>query len=360
LTASNRLYLDHAATTPVLPPAAAAVARAMTGWANPSSPHSDGRAARAALEQARGAIAAALGWKHDILFTSGATEAIAIAGTRAVPQRRLFAATEHDAVPAGLGPDAEEIPVGSDGVVRMDALEKALAGTPALVAVQHVNNETGVVQPLERIADCVRAAGSLLLADCAQSAGKLPVPDADLVAISAHKFGGPPGVGALLVRDLGALRAGGGQERGYRRGTENLPAIAGMAEALASGAFAEAMPRLAKLRGQLEAEIGTSGGIVIGAESERSPAIGALAMPGVPSAAQLVQFDLAGISVSAGSACSSGSLKPSRVLAAMGVPAELAQSAVRVSFGPSTDSDDVARFVEQWRAMRARSAARAA
>jgi cysteine desulfurase len=359
LTASGRLYLDHAATTPVLPEAQAAVAAALESWANPSSPHADGRRARAALEAARRTIGEALGWRHDVILTSGATEAIALAAARAKVPGRAYGVTEHDAVGAAMG-RAKVIPVGPDGHVDLAALDQILAGDPALVAVQHVNNETGVIQPIAQIVGRVRAAGSLALVDCAQSAGKLPLPDADFVAISGHKFGAPPGCGALLVRDLAKLRASGGQERGYRRGTENFPAAAGMAAALASEAFSAALPRVSQLRTKLDEAILASGGIVIAAASERSPFIAAYAMPGVASSSQLVQLDLAGISVSAGSACSSGSMKPSRVLAAMGVPPEIASCAVRVSFGPGTSHADVERFIAEWRRISARAPARAA
>jgi cysteine desulfurase len=173
--------------------------------------------------------------------------------------------------------------VDTNGLIDLAALESALAREPALVAVQLLNNETGVIQPIERIQAMVRNCGSLLLADCAQGAGKIALPEADFIAISAHKFGGPPGVGALLVRDLAQLQPSGGQERGYRRGTENWPAVAGMAAALASRAFADAMPRLTSLRAMLEQEISTGGGIVIAAEAPRIATIGAYAVPGVAS-----------------------------------------------------------------------------
>ena len=359
MSAANRLYLDHAATTPMLAEARQAMAAACEHWANPSSPHAEGRAARAALEQARATIARALDWRHDVILTSGATEAIRIAAKRAKVPGRVIGATEHDAVPAAMG-RARVLPVGADGLTDLDALDDALRGQPALVAVQHVNNETGVIQPLAGIRERVAAAGPLLLADCAQSAGKLPLPHADFIAISAHKFGGPPGSGALLVRDLATLQPSGGQERGYRRGTENLPAAAAMAAALGSGAFSQALPRMTQLRSTLEQALVNEGAVVIADGSARSPFIGAYAMPGVTSASQLVQFDLAGIAVSAGSACSSGSMKLSRVLAAMGVDAEIAGCVVRVSFGPSTSDEDIARFVGEWRRVRDRARAQAA
>ncbi|MEO7750545.1 MAG: aminotransferase class V-fold PLP-dependent enzyme [Sphingomicrobium sp.] len=371
----DRLYLDHAATTPVLGQARAAMAEALADWANPSSPHGDGRRARAALEAARRAIATELDWRHDVIFTSGASEAIEMAARRVGPARRVLGSTEHDAViaamggaamgGAAMGEGATVLPVDGNGLIDLDALDAALASGPAQVAIQLVNNETGVIQPIDRIADMVRGAGSMLLCDCAQAAGKIALApiaplDADFVAISGHKFGGPPGAGALLARDLALLSPSGGQERGYRRGTENLPAAAGMAAALVSRAFIDALPRLAWLRSQLEEQIVTAGGVVIAAEAPRIATIGAYAMPGVESASQLAQLDLAGISVSAGSACSSGSMKPSRVLSAMGIPADVARSTIRVSFGPSTSTADIERLVAEWRRVRDRSTAAAA
>ncbi|HEY0165092.1 MAG TPA: aminotransferase class V-fold PLP-dependent enzyme [Sphingomicrobium sp.] len=352
---SPRLYLDHAATTPVLPEAQAAMADALGRWANPSSPHADGRAARAALESARGTIADALGWRHDVIFTSGASEAIAIVAARAKAERRLVGATEHDAVIAAMGAGAAIIPVDSNGMAKLgDLPERGLA------VVQQANNETGVIQPLGAIAATVRGAGSLLLADCAQSAGKLPLPDADFIAVSAHKLGGPPGIGVLLVRDMATLAPSGGQEKGYRRGTENLPAAAGFAAALKARAFADAMPRLAELRQMLDAGIIQAGGSVIAEGSPRIATIGAYAMPGVSAASQLVQFDLAGIAVSAGSACSSGSMKPSHVLKAMGLAADIAGSAIRISFGPQTVAADIERLLMEWRRIASAAGARAA
>ena len=356
----DRLYLDHAATTPMAPEARAAMAEGLGRWANPGSPHAEGRAARAALEQARATVAEALGWRHDVIFTSGASEAIAIACARAAVGGRIVGATEHDSVRSAIGDRADVLAVGADGLIDIDALDQALAEGPALVAVQQVNNETGVIQPLADIAEKVRSAGSLLLADCAQGAGKLDLPDADFIAVSAHKLGGPPGIGALLVRDLATLRAEGGQERGYRRGTQNMPAAVGFAAALDSGAFRQAMPRLGALREQLELALHSAGGTVIAQDAPRSAAIGAYAMPNVTAASQLVQLDLAGIAVSAGSACSSGSMKPSHVLAAMGVEPDLASRTIRVSFGPDTAAGDVERFLGAWRDIAVRAASRAA
>ena len=335
----------------MLAEARAAVASAMEGWANPSSPHADGRRARSAFEEARRTIAARLGWRHDVILTSGASEAVQITAARARAAGRIVGPTEHEVITAAMG-DATVLRADGDGLIDLDDLRSKLDAGPALVAVQFVNNETGVIQPIERIQQLVRDGGSLLLADCAQAAGKIPLPDCDFIAVSAHKFGGPPGVGALLVRDLATLEASGGQERGYRRGTENWPAVAGMAAALETECFVQRMPHLAALRAELEGELVAEGAIVIGAGAPRIATIGSYAMPGVASASQLVQLDLAGISVSAGSACSSGSMKPSRVLAAMGVPEDIAKSVIRVSFGPFTKNADIERFLGEWRRIR--------
>ena len=357
---ANRIYLDHAATTPVLPQARQAMAAALEHWANPSSPHAEGRKARALLEEARERIKRSLGWRHDVIFTSGASEAVAMVAARAKIDRRLIGATEHAIVPHEMGEGAEVVPVTSSGLIDIGALQLALAAGPALVAIQHVNNETGVIQPMDEIAETVRSAGSLLLADCAQSAGKLPLPEADFIAVSSHKLGGPPGIGALLVRDLATLRAVGGQEKGYRRGTEDAPAAAGFAAALESPALAEAMPRLAQLRRRLDECVKAAGGAVIAEDSPRIATIGAVALPGISQASLLVQFDLAGFAVSAGSACSSGKMKDSAVLAAMRVGSELASSFLRVSFGPCTSEEDVDAFLAEWRRVAERANARAA
>lgn len=346
----TRLYLDHAATTPLLPAAREAMADALARWHNPSSPHAEGRAARAALEQARARIGAALGWQGPILFTSGASEALTIALQRGRGGERILSAVEHDAL-LRAAPTARCLAVGSDGIVDMAALA-GIVGEQPLVAVQHANNETGVVQPLDHIAEAVRAEGGILLADCAQTAGKLPLPDADMIALSAHKFGGPPGAGALLLRDWSLIEPVGGQEQGYRYGTENLPAILGMAAALEVSE--PGIDRAAALRARLEEAIAAAGGTCVAAGSARIPTIGAYRMPGVAAAAQLIEFDMAGIAVSAGSACSSGSLKPSHVLAAMGWEGPALSEVIRVSFGPATDEADVDRFATLWARLAAR------
>jgi cysteine desulfurase len=358
LNTAIRLYLDHAATTPILPAARAALQRGLDAWANPSSPHAEGRASRSLLEEARSTIAEVLGWRHDVIFTSGASEAIEIAAARARIPGRAHSVTEHSIVPYAMRPNSNVIPVGPNGLVDEQALTEILADGPTLVAIQHVNNETGIIQPLDRLAPLIREAGSLLLADCAQSAGKLPLPDADFIAACAHKLGGPPGIGVLLVRDLAALGAVGGQEKGYRRGTQDAPNALAFAAALAARPYD--VVRLAALRGRLEAGVKISGGVVIGGDALRIPTIGAISLPGSSSASLLVQFDLAGIAVSAGSACSSGAMKSSLVLDAMGVSPEIAGATVRVSFGPDTSEADIDRFLAEWHSIAERTAARAA
>ncbi len=337
----NSLYFDHAATTAVLPEAAAAVADAMVHWANPSSPHAAGRTARAMLEAARAGIADALGWTSDIILTSGASEAIAIGlGHAAVPVSAV-SAVEHAAV-LRTATAVTRLPVDHQGRVQMAAIAP---GT--IIAVQHVNNETGVVQDITNIAAQVHEAKAFLFCDAAQSAGKLPLPvTADMISVSAHKLGGPPGIGALLIRDLGLLRAAGGQEKGYRQGTENMPAVVGFAAALRHDN--DWMIEAQALRDRLDAAVRDGGGIVIADSAPRIPTIASYAIPGLAAASQLIRFDMAGIAVSAGSACSSGTLKASPVLHAMGLPRDISECAVRVSFGPHTSASDVDRCIQIW------------
>ncbi len=348
---ADRLYLDHAATTPMTAAAREAVLDGMTSWANPSSPHGEGRAARAALEKARAAIASAYGWNHQTLLTSGASESIAIALGRSVATRRIVATVEHDAVLRAAG-DASMAPVDGNGMIDLIHLAKMLGdGPPAIVAVQWANSETGVRQPIKDVARVVHDAGGLLLVDGAQmppGVDAAPSNHADMIALSAHKRGGPPGIGALLVRDLASLHPSGGQERGYRGGTENLPAALGYAAALFDR---EDVAVMAALRAQLDDAITRSGGEVVTAASVRHPAIASYRMPGVVSAAQLIRFDMAGIAVSAGSACSSGSMKPSHVMAALGWSPEDAREVVRISFGRSTSEADVERVIAAWRSI---------
>jgi cysteine desulfurase len=345
---AGRIYLDHASTTPILPEAAAAIRLACEAWANPSSAHAEGRAVRAAMEEARRRLAAALGWDGTLIFTSGATEAIDIVLRRAKAGARIVSAIEHPAVLRSAGGGARQIAARSDGTLDLADLDAALAGAERpLVAVQAVNNETGVIHPLEAIAAAVRAAGGLLLADCAQSAGKLPLPEADFVVVAAHKLGGPPGVGALLVRDPATLEAVGGQEGGFRPGTAPVPSIMGFAAAAEAdhGWYEEA----GRLRAKLDAAIAEAGGEVIAGAAPRIATISAYRMPAVPAAAQMMHLDLAGIAVSAGSACSSGSLKTSHVLLAMGMEEEAAREVIRISFGPRTSESEIDALLGEWR-----------
>lgn len=342
----NRVYLDHAATTPTCDRARQAMAEGFARWANPSSAHAEGRAARAALEDARTRIAASLRLGDgQLILTSGATEAITMAmrGTRS----RYFLAVEHETL-RRAAPAGRAIPVDHGGIVDLAALDDILqhAGGHPLIAAQAVNSETGVIQPIEQIAALVRNVAGVLFVDCAQSAGKLPLPHADMIALSAHKLGGPPGIGALWLRDPAVIEAVGGQEHGYRPGTENLPAALGFAAAVEEDR--DWFEALVPLRQRLDAAIAEAGGEIVAAQSPRIPTIGSYRMPGVPAAAQLIAFDLAGIAVSAGSACSSGSVKPSHVLAAMGWDAVAAREVVRVSFGASTTAEEVERFIAEW------------
>jgi cysteine desulfurase len=338
---ATRIYLDHAATTPLLPAAHAAMLDGFAGWANPSSPHAAGRKARAALEEARARVAAKLGWKGEVIFTSGASEALALALTRCHLPLAAVSLVEHEAV-LRHADSAERLAVDAAGLV-----DPSCAARAGLVAVQQVNNETGVIQQLDAIAPDVHAAGGLLLADCAQGAGKLPLPDADLVAVSAHKFGGPIGIGALLVRDWTMLSPCGGQERGYRAGTENLPGALAMAAALEEGM--DWLADAAALRQHLETSLRNAGGEVVAADAPRLPTIGAYRMPGVSAAVQLIRFDSMGIAVSAGSACSSGTLRTSHVLGAMGIEDKMASEVIRISIGRETKYSDVDLFIAAWR-----------
>ena len=317
-------------------------------WANPSSPHAEGRKARAALEDARERLKRALGWEGEVIFTSGASEAAALALGHAKAGARLVSAVEHDAI-LKAAPDAERLPVRPDGALDLEMLSEAVQRERPFVAVQQLNSETGNAQDLAAIAGLVRQAGGLLLADCAQGAGKLGVPDCEMAIISAHKFGGPIGVGALLVKDFAMLEPAGGQERGYRRGTENLPGVLGMAAALeACGepyldpAILEPLERLARACRDL-------GGTWLSDRlSDPTPYIRAIAMPKMSGSAQVMRFDMAGISVSQGSACSSGTMKTSHVMQAMQVEPDVADRTIRASFGWNTTRAEVERFCEVW------------
>ena len=327
------IYLDHAATTPILPEAREAMLRGFDFWANPSSPHGAGRAARAALEDARERVKAALGWQGEVIFTSGASEALAIGWTRSQAWRKFASAVEHPAL-GRLVEGGEALAVDRRGLVDPAALPAA-----DLIAIQQVNNETGVVQPCAALGEAIHAQGALWLADCAQGAGKLALPDGDMAVVSGHKLGAPVGVGALLVRSLGLIAPDGGQERGYRAGTENLPAVLALAAALE--APRDWLDEAAVLRAWFEGEIKDLGAQVIGEGAERLPTIGAYRMAGVQATTALIRADMTGIAISSGSACSSGSMKPSKVLLAMGYSENEAREAIRVSIGRETRRGDL-------------------
>lgn len=344
--APTRIYLDHAATTPMRPEAVEAVMRGMARWANPSSPHAEGRAARAALEEARARIKAALGWRGELIFTSGASEALWIGLNRAKLKRRIVSAVEHDAV-FRAAPDAAVAPV-RGGEVDREALVALLAGGPAVVAVQETNSETGTaLLPFanrNEVVDDVHAAGGIVLADCAQSLGRVP-PQVDLAVLSAHKVGGPPGIGALLVRDLGLLEPIGGHEFGYRQGTENLPAILGFAAALELSGQEHWQVDVEAMF-DLKNALWRVGELI--APGVQSAHILAIAMPGLSAAAQLIRFDAMGFAVSAGSACSSGTLRRSRALEAFGIDEDTASRTIRVSFGWNTTAEQIRAFQQAW------------
>lgn len=350
------LYLDANATEPLRPAAREAALAAMALGGNPSSVHAAGRAARRVLEAAREAVARHSG-ARDVVFTSGGTEANALAlrGLRA-GRRVLVGATEHPAVRAAA-PDAEVLPVLGDGTLDLAALEAALRdGPPALVALMAANNETGVLHPLAEAAALCRAQGALLHVDAVQAAGRVAVPEGwDSLALSGHKLGGPMGAGALLLRpglDCAPLVAGGGQERGRRGGTEPLPAIAGLAAALG-----EAPADVVALRDAIER--GAEGAVVAGAGAARLPNTACLVLPGVSAETQVIALDLAGVRVSAGAACSSGKVARSPVLAAMGLGAD-AGCGIRVSLPWNAPADAAERFLHAWTAMRDRLWRRAA
>jgi len=354
-------YLDANATEPLRPEARAAVLAALDWPGNPSSVHSAGRAARRVLEAARAAIAARFGTAPaGVVFTSGGTEANALALAGLAPGRRvMMGATEHDAVRAAA-PGAEIIPVDGNGMADLDALRRLLDGPPALVCLMLANNETGTIQPVAAAAALCRARGALLHVDAVQAAGRiatnLAALGADSLAVSSHKLGGPMGAGALLLapgRDVTASVRGGGQERGRRGGTPALPAIAGFAAA----ACAPMAETLALLQ-ELERHAVMLGAVVLGGPN-RLPNTACLALPGVRADTQVIALDLAGIAVSAGAACSSGTVARSHVLAAMGIGA-LAGQAIRVSLPWNASWADVDAFALAYGAMAARLAQRAA
>ncbi|MEQ8966392.1 MAG: aminotransferase class V-fold PLP-dependent enzyme [Azospirillaceae bacterium] len=366
---SRIVYLDHNATAPLRADARAALIEALDLVGNPSSVHAAGRAARRAVESAREAVAALVGAAPaEVVFTSGATEANAtvLAGAgRPV----LAAGTEHDSVRAGL--DGAPVPVDAEGRIDLSFLDRRLAeaGAPALVSVMLANNETGVVQPVAEAAAIARRHGALVHCDAVQAAGRLAVDrdalDVDYLTLSAHKIGGPRGVGAVVARDgvpLAPLVRGGGQERRRRAGTENVAAIAGFgAAARAAAAEAGRLGALEALRDGLVAGIRAADPTapLWGEGAGRLPNTACIGMPGVPAETQVMGFDLAGIAVSAGSACSSGKVAASHVLDAMGAGAA-AGEAVRFSLGPETTADEIERAVAAWAEVAARARGRRA
>lgn len=371
--AQTRAYLDHNATTPLRPEARAAIAVGLDLLGNASSVHAEGRAARARIETARDEIAALVGTgAKNVIFTSGATEALnlvltpdlEIAGHGTAPfDRLLIGGGEHVCVISGHRFPAEAIeilPLTPEGVISLDALAAALgrhAGRRVMLALQAANNETGVIQPVAAAAAMVHAAGGVVICDAVQAAGRIACDfaalNADALALSAHKFGGPQGVGALcfapgIYHIKNMMLRGGGQERGLRAGTENVAAIMGFAAAMKAAARgAETLSSaLAAWRDGLERKIALIAPDVVffGAGAPRLPNTSNFAVQGLEAQVLLMSLDMEGVAVSSGSACSSGKVRRSHVLEAMGVPAGLAQGAIRVSLGWDSRAEDLALF----------------
>jgi cysteine desulfurase len=368
----DRVYLDWNATTPLRPEARQAMAAAWDMAGNPSSVHAEGRQARRLVEDARTAVATAISARpQDVVFASGGTEANAMALTPGLRraagwpvQRLLVSAIEHTSVLSGGRFPADAITaikVSGVGSVDLDHLRTLLAdGPPALVSVMLANNETGAIQPVAEVADIVHGAGGLLHVDAIQAFGKIPFDvksiQADLVTLSAHKIGGSKGVGALVlaedVQGLEPLLRGGGQELGRRAGTENVAGIAafGAAVRAAMASLEEDTARLQGLRNRLEKGLRQTPGMIVFSEgTPRLPNTTLFTVDGLKAETAVIGFDLGGIAVSSGSACSSGKVQPSHVLAAMGVGKELAQGAVRLSLGWSTLAADIDLALQAWR-----------
>lgn len=367
-----RVYLDWNATAPLRPEAREAVVRAMDVQGNPSSIHAEGRKARHLIEDARAAVAKALGASAEgIVFVSGGTEANA---TALVPgwargragqscERLIVSAIEHPSVLAGGSFAPERVaraPVTSDGVVDLDALQSLVQETgPPLVSLMLANNETGAIQPVSEAAALVHAAGGILHVDAVQALGRIPLDvrdlGADLVSVSAHKIGGPKGVGALAIVDAELrqpqpLLRGGGQERNRRAGTENVAGIAGFGVAAAiAGVNLEEFSRIRALRERLEAGLAETADVTIFSKGvSRLPNTTLFAMADMRAETAVIAFDLEGIAVSSGAACSSGKVQPSHVLTAMGMVPDLVRSAIRISLGHATKEDDIDRALEAW------------
>nr|WP_281365452.1 aminotransferase class V-fold PLP-dependent enzyme [Hyphomicrobium methylovorum] len=368
-----RTYLDWNATAPLRPQAKAAMIEALDTVGNPSSVHAEGRRARGVVEAAREQVAALVGAKpSEVVFTSGASEANSWILSQPW-STILTSGIEHDSVLAPAKASSANVimlDVGRDGLVFVDeianhVLKRGIA-SPALIALQMANNETGVIQPVADVAQFARAHGVAMHCDAVQAAGRMPINFADLgldtLAISAHKFGGPKGIGALIIRDhvdLVPLLRGGGQERRRRAGTENVAAIAGFGAA-AELARREAADnaKIAALRDRLESGIGeiTPSAVVIGKDAPRLSNTTAVALPGKLAETLVIRLDLAGVAVSAGSACSSGKVGSSHVLEAMGWGADVAGSTIRISLGPTTKETDIAVFLAAWRSIAGASA----
>ena len=368
---TRRIYLDWNATTPLRPEAKAAMAHAWEVGGNPSSVHAEGREARRLLEEARATVAASVGADAaNVIFTSGGTEANSLVLTPGLRRGKgptaeglLTSAIEHASVLLGgrFAADAVgRIGVTRAGIVDLDRLRALLDGPPALVSIMLANNETGAIQPVAEAAKLVHDAGGLLHVDAIQALGKIPVDlastGADLLTLSAHKIGGPKGVGALVlaegVEGLSPLLRGGGQEKGRRAGTEDVAGVAGFAAAVRAALIAQGHDAVQEeaLRGQLEAGLrATPGAVIFAGEAERLPNTVLFSVPGMRAETAVIGFDLAGIAVSSGSACSSGKVQPSHVVEAMGYGPELAQGAVRLSLGWSTTEADIESVLEAWR-----------
>lgn len=377
---ADRTYLDWNATALLCPEARAAVVQALESCGNPSSVHAEGRRARAIVETAREQVAALVGaHPSEVVFTSGATESCSM--VLAAPWRAvLVAGIEHDAVlkPAETA-SAARVPlvVAAEGRVSQTEVAAKTAATVAdhgvgkvLITLQLANNETGVIQPVATAGLAARETGAVLFTDAVQAVGRIPVDfatlGADFMTVSAHKLGGPKGIGALIIRDgneLPALIQGGGQERRRRGGTENIPGIAGF------GAAAEAAQRtvaehgrIAQMRDRLEAALldMTPNAQIIGAGAERLPNTTCVALAGHSAETLVIRFDLTGIAISAGAACSAGKIGASHVLMAMGLPEAVARSAVRISLGPTTTDQEIERFLQAWREIAASPSVRTA
>lgn len=368
----TRVYLDWNATTPLHPEARAAMVAAFDLLGNPSSVHAEGREARRLVEEARAELALAVGAvPRNVVFTSAGTEANALAlspglrgPSRGPVERLLVSAVEHASVLAGgrfPGATIGLIRVTRSGLIDLEHLKAQLKnGPPALVSVMAANNETGALQPVAEVAGIVHEAGSLLHVDAIQALGKIPVDikamGADLATFSAHKIGGPKGVGALVVAEgivgLEPVLRGGGQELNRRAGTENVAGIAGFGAAVKAAlqALREDAKRMATLRSRLENGIrGIAGATIFSDEVERLPNTVLFTAPGLKAEIAVIGFDLEGVAVSSGSACSSGKVQPSHVLSAMGYDPVVSQGAVRLSLGWSTGPDDINRALEAWR-----------